>query len=554
MTDLNNKRSPGAEEGRTNDDLGDNAKRTSAIHSWWQQEKGKVAKGETLKFLHENKDRIEKTLASIHQNNFVYRAMNMLLAFVASVAGLVDKIKHAVVSLVLKVPAPQGLKDYLWSLMNAVRFKGIVDFISAKMYSLKNAPHNRRAIQLLDDVAMLAKRDGLDLKKHFPDIASKFQKRKQQLLQHSFFKEFSKSGMERFLAMPFTFSRSISPVLADSALWHKFFVFLEKRNIKDLVLVGDGGQRVSFEHDSKHLVGSSQVVRTLYQASILKASGHRIFIVGHHEGYIGPYLVRSILRKLGFDNLTANCNTVVGPRMFSNLVLKNGASNVGNLFLTLPSQKTSEVKEKGLADALLRSGRRSQFLIKMPNSGLKLVEQMNYTDFMNKFVRADDVAFRQVTSQLKQVDQVELSEYLELARSSGALDDLDRADYDLFKTIMHEPFLIFPEGSRSYTDKKGGVTMKYVNPRFIEAYLRPGDVILPLSLVGGSDIGNSWRLKPAVIGLSVAEPYQVDSQMIENYKVEGVNVMRKIAALPNIKNVYFDESIQAGRKLEGRAA
>jgi len=529
-------------------------KRIAPLLMWWQQEKGKVAKGEALKFLQENKHRLEKTLASIHQNNLFYRATNVLLALMASIASLVDKIKDRIVSIALKVPAPQGLKDYVWSLLNAVKFKGIVDFIRAKMYSLKNAPHNIRSIQLLDDVAALAKRDGLDLKKHFPDIAKKFHERKHQLLQHSFFKEFSKSGMERFLAMPFAFNRSISPVLADSALWHKFFVFLENRNIKDLVLVGENGERVSTKHDSKNTVGSSEVVRTLYQASVLKASGRRIFIVGNHEGYIGPYLVRSVLRRLGFDNLTANCNTVVGPRMFSNMVLKNGASNVGNLFLTLPSQKTTEVKEKGLADALLKTARRSQFLIKMPDSGMRLVEQMSYNDFMNKFVRADDKTFLQVTAQLKQVEQGDLAEYLEFARISDALVELDRADYELFKSIMHEPFLIFPEGSRSYIAKDGSVTLKYVSPRFIEAYFRPGDVVLPISLVGGSDIGNSWRLKPANIGLSVGQPIEVDTQMIENYQTEGLNIMRGIAALPNIKQVHFDEAIQAGSKLVDKAA
>ncbi len=521
---------------------------------WWQQEKVKLAKGDALRFFQENKQRLEKSIASIHERNLVYRATNIFFVLFAKVAGLVDRLKDFIVASFLRIPAPQGLKDYLHSLLNVVNFKGIVGFFTAKFYSFKRAPHNVRAVQMMDDIIAFAKRDGLDIKKHFPDIAKKFQKRKNQLLQHNFFSEFTKSGLERFLAIPFSFNRSISPVLPDSSMWHKFFTYLERKNTKDLILVGDHGQRVSMEHDSKFAIGSSQVVRTLYQASVLKASGHRIFIVGHHEGYLGPYFVRSVLRQLGFDNLTANCNTVVGPRMFSNIVLKNGASNVGNLFLTLPSQKTSTVEEKGLADELLKNGRRTQFLIKMPNSGLKLIEQMTYTEFMNKLVRSDEASFKQVTAQLKQVEQEELAEYLELARLNSALDELERVDYDLFKSLMHEPFLIFPEGSRSYTNKQGDVTMKYVNPRFIDAYLRPGDVILPVNLVGGSEITNGWRLSPATLGLSVGEPYKVDAEMIENYAVEGLNVMRKIAALPNIKNVYFDESIQAGKKLEDKAA
>ncbi|KZY41463.1 MULTISPECIES: hypothetical protein [unclassified Oleiphilus] len=529
-------------------------KRVHALIQWWQQEKDKIAQGDVLKFMHENKERLEKSLASIYQNNFVYRVTNLLLAFVASLAGLVDRLKDAIVKLVLKVPAPEAVKGLLLSIFNAVKLRGIVDFFRAKMYSLKKAPHNIRAVQLMDEVVARAKRDGLDIKKHFPDIARKFNERKLQLLQHSFFKEFSKSRIERILAMPFTFSRSISPVLPDTALWHKFFVFLENRNIADLILVGSKGERVSTKHDSKHVVGSSEVVRILYQASVLKASGRRVFIVGNHEGYIGPYLVRSILRRLGFDNLTANCNTVVGPRMFSNMVLKNGASNVGNLFLTLPSQKTTEVKEKSLADALLKTARRSQLLIKMPNSGLHLIEQMSYSDFMNKFIRSDRARFSQISAQLMRVEKHDLAQYLADVRQTCALDELDREDYELFKSIMYEPFLIFPEGSRSYVAKDGSVTMKYVSPRFVQAYFRPDDVVLPISLVGGSDIGNSWRLKPANIGLCVGEPIKVSEEMIANFDTEGVGIMRKVAALPNIKTVNFDEDIQAGKKLESHAA
>ncbi|KZZ51729.1 hypothetical protein A3761_19850 [Oleiphilus sp. HI0123] len=119
---------------------------------------------------------------------------------------------------------------------------------------------------------------------------------------------------------------------------------------------------------------------------------------------------------------------------------------------------------------------------------------------------------------------------------------------------MYEPFLIFPEGSRSYVAKDGSVTMKYVSPRFVQAYFRPDDVVLPISLVGGSDIGNSWRLKPANIGLCVGEPIKVSEEMIANFDTEGVGIMRKVAALPNIKTVNFDEDIQAGKKLESHAA
>ncbi len=520
----------------------------------WLKKKESQSQAEILHFLQANKDRLEKTLAAMDKRSFLYRLMMYVFSWFAVIASGIDRVKNFIVDLILKIPAPAGLKQGIRAFVDEFSFKGVVEFVRAKMYSLKKAPLNARVVQLMDEVISHATKQGLDVKQHFPEIIEKFVARKNQLLQHSFFKEFSKSFLERLLAIPFSFNRSISPVLADSALWHKLFVFLERRNIKDIILVDKKKRRVSINQDSKHAAESSQVVRTLYEASVLKAKGHRIFIIGHHEGYLGPYFVRSVFRKLGFDNLTGNCNTVVGPRMFSNLVLKSGASNVGNLFLTLPSQKTTQVKEAGLAEALQKNARRTQFLIKMPNAGLKLIEAMSFEDFVSSVINYKTNSALHASDLLTQDEKDELITYLDNIHEFETLNGLDQEDYELFKSVMYEPFLLFPEGSRSYTDEKGDVTMKYVNPRYMEAYLRPGDVILPVNLVGGSDITNGWRLSPAELGLSVASPYEVNAEMISNFETEGLNVMRKIADLENIKRVTFDESIQSRKTLVSDAA
>lgn len=524
-----------------------------ALQQKWIQERKKIQKGERTAFISDNKLKLEKALSNIYQNNsnsVIYRFTNALLISIAVVAGWVDMTKDALHRVIALVPAPRAIKSFLESIFNAVRLKAIVEFFRAKLYSLRRAPHDIAIVNLFDDIISRSKKEGLDVKKYFPDFVNKFERRKLQFLQHSFFKEFSKSKAEKILAMPFRFERSLSPVLPDTALWHKFFVFLENRNIADLILIEKTGKRISFKNSPKHTVASSYVVKTLYEASVLKAAGKRVFVVGHHEGYIGPYLVRSVLRRLGFDNLAGNCNTVVGPRMFSNIVLKNGASNVGNLFLTLPSQKTTEVKELELAEELLKTGRRSQGLIKMPNSLLAFVEGLEYDEFMERFINCSNIQFEENIEALGLGSDKDLMSYLHMVRDKGVLNELHYEDYCLFKQVMYEPFLIFPEGSRSYIDKNGGVTLKYVSPRFLDAYFRPGDVILPISLVGGSDIGNSWRLKPALIGLSVGDPIEVNKAMIEEYDLEAIEIMKKIAKLPNIKSVSFCESIQAGNKLD----
>ena len=522
---------------------------------------------EVLKFLQQNRGRLEKSLASIDKRDLLSRLTAFAMAVFSKLAGWVDSLKDKVVKLLMKLPAPEIIKQGLHTAAVVTNFKAMVDFIQTKYYAFKQSPYNDRLVRHMDELIANATQQGLDFKQHFPEVVDKLRLRKNQMLQHSYFKEFNKSSVERLLAIPFSFKRSLSPVLPDRALWHKLFGLLESHYIQDVVLVDDDGKQTSFKQGTKKQVESSHSVRHLYEASVLKAHGHRVFIIGHHEGYLGPYFVRSALRRLGFDNLVENCNTVVGPRMFSSLFLKSGASNVGNLFLTLPSQRTTKVNEDGLAEALQKSARRTQFLIKMPDVGLKLIEQFSYRDFMDLIANYSNLVTKPETEVetgpalqssglswlqevLTEVEVGELIEYLTNCDAANVMADFDRQDYDLFKHVMHEPFMIFPEGSRSYVEENGDITLKYFNPKFLQAYLRPGDVILPLSLVGGSDIMQGVKLKQGKLGLSLGTPYEVSKAMIDNFAVEGVEVMRNIANLTNIKQVRLNDSVQAGEKYE----
>lgn len=514
---------------------------------------------EALQFLQQNKGRLEKSLASIDKRDVLSKITVFTMAIFSKLAGWVDVLKRGFVNLLMKLPAPEIIKQSLHTASVVTNFKGMVDFIRTKYYAFKKSPYNEKLVQHMDELIGHATQQGLDFKQHFPDVVDKLVIRKNHMLQHSFFKEFNKTYLERLLATPFSFKRSLSPVLPDRALWHKLFGALEGRYIQDIILVDDDGKQTSFKNDSKRQVESSHSVRNLYEASVFKANGHRVFIIGHHEGYLGPYFVRSALRRLGFDNLAENNNTVVGPRMFSSLLLKSGASNVGNMFLTLPSQRTTKVNENGLAEALQKSARRTQFLIKMPNVGLKLIEQFSYRDFMQLIMhyqnlQAEQAALNSSLSWLDEVlntdEQAELIDYLLACDAINVAAELDKQDYDLFKQVMHEPFLIFPEGSRSYVEENGDITLKYFNPKYLQAYLRPGDVILPLSLVGGSDILQGIKLTKGKLGLSLGSPYEVTAEMIDDYAVEGIEVMRNIANLPNTKKVHLSDAVQTGKKKE----
>ena len=75
------------------------------MSNWWQQEKDKIVQGDMLKFLQDNKGRLDKTMNSIHQNNFLYRLTNRLFAFISVIAGWIDKAKDLILNLFLKLPA-----------------------------------------------------------------------------------------------------------------------------------------------------------------------------------------------------------------------------------------------------------------------------------------------------------------------------------------------------------------------------------------------------------------------------------------------------------------
>jgi len=521
--------------------------------------KRSLSQSEVLLFLQQNKGRLEKSLASIDKRDLLSRMTAFVMKLFSKLAGWIDIFKHWLMNALMKVPAPEIIKQSLHTARVVTNLKSMVDFVQTKYYAFKTSPYNAKLVRHMDELIAHATQQGLDFKQHFPEIVDQLVARKNQMLQHSYFKEFNKSHIERILAIPFSFKRSISPVLPDRAMWHKLFGILEARYIQDIILVDGDGKQTSSKDDSKRQVESTHSVRHLYEASVLKAHGHRVFIIGHHEGYLGPYFVRSALRRLGFDNLAENCNTVVGPRMFSSLFLKSGASNVGNMFLTLPSQRTTKVEEDGLAEALQKSARRTQFLIKMPNVGLKLIDQFSYRDFMQLIFNYQDLDSEQVklnshltlmNEVLTEYEKAEFIEYLVASNAINTMADFDKQDYDLFKQVMHEPFLIFPEGSRSYVESNGDITLKYFNPKFLQAYLRPGDVILPLSLVGGSQIMQGMSLKKGKLGLALGSPYEVTAEMIDNYEVEGVEVMRNIANLPNTKKVMLNEAVQAGEKYE----
>lgn len=508
------------------------------LHKWWQEAKNNYDHEELFRYFTENREKLEHYVSGIDGKKKFYRLLDRFFKFLSRIAVAADRVSERIQENFSRTRILNKSVKKFREFKNQLNFSGLIDFIMVKIYSLRKAPHNEKSILLLEEIREIAGKHGLEINRYFPEIYNKVREKQQQLLQHKFFKEFSKSRLEQFLAVPFNFERCIFPVLPDSSFWHRIFEKLEKKKVIDIILFDKKGNQLSFNKSTEVELRKSEMIKTLNGVLKLKENGRRIFFVGHHEGYLGPYFVRSVIRKLGFEKLTGNCNTIVGPRMFSNVVLRNGAANVGNLFITVPSQKTTTIKTSGLAEALKKTARKTQALIKLDQKKLQVMEKLEYEEFIRSF--SNEKRTKEFFDKSDSRDKAS-EEMITNENKFHTLKELTKTDYELFKKIMRECFLLFPEGSRSFIDTDGSVLIKYVNPKYIEAYMKPGDYIVPVNLVGGADLTRGWKLKRATLGLCIDEPIEITDEIMENYEVYGLDVMRKIADLPNLKKVRFNQ-------------
>ncbi|RJP81877.1 MAG: hypothetical protein C4522_03870 [Desulfobacteraceae bacterium] len=509
------------------------------LQKWWENIKENCHPEELINFLQHNREKLEESFRDLDRKHRLYNSLNRVFSIFFYLAKMADQISEKIQFFLMRFPFLRKRIAAARDWKNQLNFRELVEFSRAKLFSLRMPPYNEKTIRFLEEIMEYASRHGLDMNQFFPKARQRILEKKHHLLQHKFFQEFSRNRMEQLLAIQFEFERSLFPVLPDSAFWHKVFEYLERKMVVDIILVNRDNHRFSWKHTDPRELETTDVIQILRQVVEIKNKGHRVFFVGHHEGYLGPYFVRSVIRKLGFDNLTRNCNTIVGPRMFSNLVLRNGAANVGNLFVTVPSQKTTAIQTKGLAEALKETARRTQCLISFPDAGLYLMKKLDLPDF-KKTIR-DTALFEQQTHFLEPSQKEELKAYIHDNQIAEVMQNLKNEDYSLFRKVMRECFVIFPEGKRSDIASDGSVLMNKVNPKYMKTYMRPGDYVVPVNLVGGSDIGKGWRLRPAKLGISLDMPFEVTVEMLHEYATEGLNIMRKIAALPNIKAVRLHE-------------
>jgi hypothetical protein len=364
----------------------------------------------------------------------------------------------------------------------------------------------------------------------------------ERMLNDAFKKEYCRSKLDYLFstALPKTV---ITPVTPDKSFLHKLLLFLENIFMVDLVLVDlSTNKQTSALRDKQTDIVATDAVKMLTIIKRLKARKKRIFFVGHHEGYVGPYFLRTVIRRLGFDDLGANCNSIIGPKMLSNIAFKKIANNIGNSFLVLPSQKYKPIKHEALKNHLTELSICTQYLIKMPSSLQLLIENFIYEKFISIFSNLTENNTELLVHNMSSTTKKEALAYLATVKKAQPFRTLNRSDYEKFLELMYEPFLLFPEGSRSHILSDGTVQLKPVNPRYMPAFMRPGDIVVPVSLTGGHDALKGVFLRPAICGFSIGEPIEISSEMLRNHQIEGLDIMKKIAELPSLKKVIFTQT------------
>ncbi|MGK0290733.1 MAG: 1-acyl-sn-glycerol-3-phosphate acyltransferase [bacterium] len=541
-----------------------------SIQQWWEDMKymdPKEIRQELLLY----KNRINSSLELYKEQHPFFKVINKKMEWMQKFTFSFDKVKEHFQQMLLNLPDRGQVIESAVHWVEQFSAEDVTKAIQAKIDAF--APikkHDEIRVNFLKEISDLYQK--LELKfaeisdtsqdtqqeskktrliEHdFPNLSKKLKNMETRLREHQFSREYTQGLIEKLLASPFSFNRCVYPKLSDYDPRHLFLESLREIFVKDIILVNQSNEKVSFKYSESEDINQSDVFQRLNFITKEKEKGRRVFFIGHHESYLGPYFLRSILRKIGFDGLAKNCNTVVGPKMFSNFFLRSGAANVGNLFLVVPSQKTTKIGADGLALDLQRIAKRSMYLIKMPNSGLRVIKELNYEEFIDFITHLDEQTLEDMVLRLELAEDEakEVKTYYNSRGFAKNMQDLSKADYDIFKNSMNECFAIYPEGSRSYVGEDGSVIMKYINPKFLPAYLRPNDLIVPISLVGGTDIFNSNWLHFGKIGLSIGEPREVTLPMIRRYKATVKSIMQEVADLPNIKKVIYSEEVQNATK------
>mgnify|MGYP007087017802 FL=1 len=130
--------------------------------------KSSLSESEVFQFLKQNKDRLEKTLAKMDKRDLLSRFTGFMMTTFSVLAGWVDVIKHWLVDKLMKLPAPEIIKQSLHTAAVVTNFKAMIEFVRTKYYAFKQSPYNEKLMRNMDDLVAQATKQGLDFKHHFP--------------------------------------------------------------------------------------------------------------------------------------------------------------------------------------------------------------------------------------------------------------------------------------------------------------------------------------------------------------------------------------------------
>ena len=324
----------------------------------------------------------------------------------------------------------------------------------------------------------------------------------QILRDDAFLKEYASKGFgEWIIACRMDFEKKVYEFTKRGKLSEFCGYLMEEWAIDDVEFINktDQGEAepASFKNDGPEALSNTTTGQHLAKAEALKEEGNRVVIISSHPSYLGALAPFYSLNKAGYKKFTENPWMIIGPRVLANIIIKAGVKAVGNLLPTLPATDVENI------------------LVKTPVKKLALM----------------------TTKILTAASDKKLSEKI--------TKKLTDEECEAFEKLRHEFGFIFPEGSRSTLNEDGSITLKYINPGFLN-FIRPGDYIMPLNQCGAEEIlpnGKQWPNWKQNVQLSAGKPILMTAEMLkeENQQETTYMLIQNLLDQPLGKMVHVED-------------
>ena len=144
-----------------------------ALQEWWDSARENYNSEEILHFLQNNKDKLEESFSKLEVKKRLYSLFDKIFSLFSMLAEVADKFSERIQQFLMRFSSFRGFIVNARDWKNQLNFKALVEFVQAKLYSLRLPPQNEKVIGLLEEIMEFGSGHGLDFNRHFPDARQK---------------------------------------------------------------------------------------------------------------------------------------------------------------------------------------------------------------------------------------------------------------------------------------------------------------------------------------------------------------------------------------------